>query len=134
MALSEIKAIAAQGLDYQRVLLEAAGLNIANANKTVKPGQSVPLYHVSAQNQTFAEMVSGQDSEPQVIAEVASLKSSYSPSDPTADSHGLVWRPDIDTTQQLIDVTRANRAYEANLRIYNAASSMGKSILQLGNN
>lgn len=135
MALSEIKAIASQGMTEQRLIVEAVGLNIANANKVVRPGASVPVYHVESSHQTFAEMVSGQPlKEPYMVSVNAGLKSHFAPSDPNADGQGMVWRPEIDTTQQLIDVVSATRAYEANLRIYNAASSMGRKILKLGSN
>ncbi|MCG3723694.1 flagellar basal body rod protein FlgC [Vibrio cincinnatiensis] len=135
MALSEIKAIAAQGMAEQRLIVEAAGLNIANANKVVRSGVSVPVYHVESSNQSFAEMVVGQAlKEPHIVSAKAGLKSHYAPSSPNADGQGMVWRADIDTTQQLIDVVSATRTYEANLRIYNAASSMGRKILKLGSN
>jgi len=135
MALSEIKAIASQGLIQQRLIVEAAGLNIANANRMVNQGTNVPLYHVDVESNSFADLVAGNDSKGAHIVSVnAPLKSHFSPTDPSADVQGMVWRPDIDTTQQLIDVVSANRAYEANLRIYNAASSMGKQIMKLGSN
>ncbi|MGF1731273.1 flagellar basal body rod C-terminal domain-containing protein [Photobacterium kasasachensis] len=135
MALSEIKAIAAQGLIQQRLIVEAAGLNIANANRVVNQGTNIPLYRVEVESNSFADLISGKNNNgPQIVSASAPLKSHFSPTDPNADAQGMVWRPDINTTQQLIDVVSANRAYEANLRIYNAASSMGKKIMKLGGN
>ncbi|EJI1278683.1 flagellar basal body rod C-terminal domain-containing protein [Vibrio vulnificus] len=133
MALSEIKAIAAQGLIRQRMIVESAGLNIANANKVYSKGQTAHIYRVKEMSQPFSQLIEGEKLDTsEIVALDVALKPHLSPNDPAADSQGMIWKADIDTTQELIDVVRANRAYEANLRVYNTASSMGKTIMKLG--
>lgn len=133
MALSEIKAIAAQGLIRQRMIVESAGLNIANTNKVYSKGQTAHIYRVKEMSQPFSQLIEGEKiNTPEIVALDVALKPHLSPGDPAADSQGMIWKADIDTTQELIDVVSASRAYEANLRVYNTASSMGKTIMKLG--
>ncbi|MDO6685851.1 MULTISPECIES: flagellar basal body rod C-terminal domain-containing protein [unclassified Agarivorans] len=137
MSIGDIKSIAAYGMLQQRMIIEAAGMNIANANKHLKAGDSSQLFRVDVPKVDWMQASSTTSSDInypklKITSDNIPLKSSYSPNDPNADSSGMTWRPDIDTTQQLIDVVSANRAYEANLRVYNAAGSMGSKIMELG--
>ncbi len=138
MELGEVKAIAAMGMELQRLRLKVAGLNIANAGNKVDPSSPLHAYSVS-----FSEQL-GQLHQ-MSATEIASLKGAviqeqaiapkrlYSPEDPAADHQGYVLKTGIDTTKEMIDSVEATRAYEANLRIFNSALSLEKSALQIGN-
>lgn len=138
MEVGEIKAIAAMGMDVQRLKLKVAGLNIANAGATLSPGAQTKTYSVSfsSQLQNIHQLSAGEiaSMKTAVIQETADQPTRvYSPEDPGADEQGYILKSSIDTTQEMINSVEATRAYEANLRIYNSALSLEKSALQIGN-
>ncbi|GAB3227347.1 flagellar basal body rod protein FlgC [Pseudaeromonas pectinilytica] len=130
MDISSIKSIAAYGMDLERNRLEAAGLNISTANQPLKSGQVARQFSVDT-NSDMAADGEIQNSISLIATPIAS-KQVYMPNNVSADEAGMVNYPDVDVTQQLIDVSTATRAYEANIRIYNSASSMSKKLLEIG--
>lgn len=135
MPIQDIKAIAAFGMQYERARVEAAGRNIANASMPLPVSATksqVYVVNTEGLSMTFDNLLLGNLDAPQVVTEVADSKYVYAPNDSHADANGMVRRPDIDTTQQMLDVVSATRAYEANMRVYNSASAMGQKALEIG--
>lgn len=140
MALDEIKAIAQHGMELQRLQVKLAGLNIANANVAVaSPNQTVSIYKVKSSytNSVSFEALLQTDIKsmrPSIEVDVSDskLRESYEPTNPLSNGHGMVFRPDIDTTQEMLDIISAKRAYESNVRVYNAASAMSRKALEIG--
>lgn len=140
MGLDEIKAIAQEGMSLQRLKVEMAGLNIANANSVVGPdSSSLKVYNVNTSYKSssdFQSLLNGSalDKLPEVTIDsnAAPVNSFYEPDSPLADLTGMVHKPGIDTTQEMLKVIAATRAYEANIRIYNSASAMGQKALEIG--
>lgn len=56
----------------------------------------------------------------------------YDPSHPSADEAGYVHMPNVDIVMELLDLTGAARAYEANLVAFRAAQAAAQSTLQIG--
>jgi flagellar basal-body rod protein FlgC len=55
----------------------------------------------------------------------------YEPAHPDADSNGYVRYPDIDTTQELVNLMDAKRVYEANAAVFQTAKSMLRAALDI---
>ena len=53
----------------------------------------------------------------------------YSPSDSRADAAGLVGYPNVDLAANIVDLTIAQRSYEANMATLRVASDMMKVLL-----
>ena len=138
MELGEIKAIAAMGMDLQRLKLKVAGLNMVSAGSKLAAGTEVSTYSLSFSNQlSNIHQLSAREvanMQPATIHKNAMQPARvYLPEDPVADKDGFVLKSTIDPTLQMINSVEATRAYEANLRIYNSAVSIGKSAAQIGN-
>lgn len=67
------------------------------------------------------------------VAEDSSpMKVVYMPGHPDADSQGFVTMPNVDVVKEMVDMISAQRAYDANVQITNAAKSMINKALEIG--
>ncbi|MEZ0374878.1 MAG: flagellar basal body rod protein FlgC [Candidatus Sericytochromatia bacterium] len=60
------------------------------------------------------------------------LKVVYMPGHPDADADGFVTMPNVDVVKEMVDMISAQRAYDANVQITNAAKSMINKALEIG--
>lgn len=121
---ADLYAITLQGLANERARIEAATANIANINTVASnPAQ---VYRVKQVN--FSASLQGQP----VVEETQSVKSSYQPEHPMADSAGFVYQPDINLASEMLQLNLANRAYEANIRAFNALKDMNAKAMEIG--
>ncbi|MDR0570892.1 MAG: flagellar basal body rod protein FlgC [Clostridiales Family XIII bacterium] len=56
----------------------------------------------------------------------------YDPTHPDANEEGYVLMPNVNRTQEMIDMLGATRAYSANVTMFNATKSMISTALQIG--
>jgi flagellar basal-body rod protein FlgC len=56
----------------------------------------------------------------------------YDPTHPDADADGYVFMPNVNRTEEMINMMAATRAYSANVTMFNATKSMISSALQIG--
>jgi flagellar basal-body rod protein FlgC len=56
----------------------------------------------------------------------------YDPTHPDADDDGYVYMPNVNRTEELINMMAATRAYSANITMFNATKSMINSALSIG--
>lgn len=57
---------------------------------------------------------------------------SYEPNHPLADANGMVRRPDIELTDQMVYMQLAQRGYQANVRTFENAKEAYESLLSIG--
>jgi len=118
--------MSASGLKAQAGRLNTISQNIANAD--------TPGYHRKMTRfEAVLDPVSGQ---PSVIASSAGLDQSalamiYDPSHPLADENGNYEGSNVSLMVEMADAQEAQRSYEANLRSFDNARQMTKSLLEL---
>lgn len=56
----------------------------------------------------------------------------YDPSHPDADKDGYVFLPNINIVEEMVDMLRAVRSYEANITAFNASKNMALRALEIG--
>lgn len=56
----------------------------------------------------------------------------YEPNHPLADENGMVRRPDMDLTDQMVHLQLAQRGYQANVATFERARETYESILSIG--
>jgi flagellar basal-body rod protein FlgC len=134
--MSEIDAAmtaAASGMRAQTVRMRIAAENIANANSTGEtPGadpyrRRVPVFqdYLDAETGVRKVRVAGARDDP------SAFRTRFDPAHPAADAQGIVRLPNVDGLVEAMDVREAQRAYEANLSIIEAARSMNQRALEL---
>lgn len=138
MAIDSILAATRFGLEFERLRLEAASRNIAMANTPNAPGHAAQLARVAvAGSARFdaavdAGIQQAVATRPVLIDVDAPVREVHDPSDPAADANGMVAYPRVDLVEEMGTLVEASRAYEANVRAFNALRSMALHALDIG--
>lgn len=70
--------------------------------------------------------------QPVTIEDLRPYQRVYDPSHPDADKDGYVSLPNINIVEEMVDMMRAVRSYEANITAFNAVKSMALKALEIG--
>lgn len=113
--------IAGSALTAERQRTDIIMQNIANAKTTVtETGEPYRRKQVVLQERPLSfgdelKKASGGVRITQVVENQSGFRSVYDPTHPQADENGYVLYPNVDTTEEMIDLMAASNAYEANL-------------------
>jgi flagellar basal-body rod protein FlgC len=131
MAEINVKAISQTGMAFERARIEAASLNIARANTISSEASKVaPLFTAALSNNEFNK--NGLLPEQVSIHSEVRSKAVYDPSHAMANTQGFIFMPDIDLASEMLTLSSAKRAYEANVKVYNTYKDMSSSALLIG--
>ena len=132
--------VSAAGMNIERMRLDVSATNLANANTTRGPDGTMfkPLRLVAHPTTAFPDVLNGVlgvMTRPQSI-EVETLdlppREVYEPGHPDADARGFVAYPAVNPVSEMVQLISITRAYEANVRAFNAAKSMALKALEIG--
>lgn len=126
MSIDAILEASRAGLDYERLRLDAASRNIANANVPLSPGAAAARLQpadFAGQLPTGAEAAS---------TEPVATRTVHDPGHPMADAEGRVHYPATDLVQEMTTLMTASRGYEANVRAFNLLRGMVLRALEIG--
>lgn len=130
-------AISALGMDVERLRVDVAALNLANANVALGAnGEGYRPMHVVARSGTadFASQFDQWMKVPTVIVEPTANapRQVLEPGHPLADEKGFVSYPAVDHTAEMMTMMNAMRAYEANVAAMNMSRTMVLKALDIG--
>jgi len=134
MSVFDTFRIAASGMTAQRLRMDVAASNIANAEST--RGASGGAYQ--PESVVFqATMMSASDPAPGVSATAVFTPATtstrvYNPTHPDADASGFVSYPDVDIAAQVADTMGAARSYALNATVTSAAKQTAMDALEIG--
>ena len=142
--------ISASSLTAQRLRMDVAAANVANAQTTRatidENGQFVPyrrkmiaiqpnrpsfkhfLQKAQYSQKRFTEGVKAT----QIVHDREPFKLVYEPTHPDANEDGYVNYPNVDPLKEMIDIMSATRSYEANITALNASKDMLLKALEIG--
>lgn len=134
MNLLKIFQVVGSGLYAQRVRLNIAATNIANAQvtRTLEGGpyrakvvvlKAVPISEKNSELKAVKVEKIADDPSP--------FKEVYDPGHPDADERGIVKYPNVDVITEMVELLSAGRAYEANLTVLSTSKSMALKTLDL---
>lgn len=151
MKLFQSMDISASALTTQRLRLDVISSNIANAETTrgryvdgkwqpytrkmvvVEPNtggnsfkQALSHAQKNEENSAYGVRVS------KITEDKSPYKKVYQPSHPDADAEGFVYLPNVDILKEMVDLTAATRAYEANVTAMNSTKSIMTKALEIG--
>ncbi len=139
--LSAAVAAAGSALSAERVRLEAAVSNLANAESTRGPdGQPYRRRDVvlSTADVNSFDAALGRASSAvgvkvvAVVEDQSAFRRRYEPSHPDADAEGFVALPNVDAADEMVDMLSAARAYQANLTAIGLIRDLVQRSLELG--
>lgn len=132
--------ITAAGMDLEKRRLEVAALNLANMHSSVPAGQSpYAVQRLVAQplRVDFNRMLDlpGPGLQPRDVRLVTadlSPRMVHDPGHPHANPRGFVAYASVDQATEMVSVSSALRAYEANVVVASTARAMAMKALDLG--
>ncbi len=135
MSINQILDIASTGMAAQRLRVQLIASNVANS-ETTRTKEGGPFRRKDAVFQSQELGFSGALASAGV--RVASIQSSqepfltrYEPSHPDANADGVVSYPNINPVEEMVNLTEASRAYEANIAVVRSAKAMASSALEI---
>jgi len=135
--------ISGSGLTAQRARLNITAMNIANANttRTLEGGpyraKSVIL-GARPVERSFLDTMESVDGRlrkvdlVEVVEDSTPFKEVFDPGHPDANEDGIVRLPNVEVSEQMVDMIEAQRAYEANVTALETAKSMAMRALDVG--
>lgn len=138
MSYQQAFSISAAGMEVERLRVEVATLNLANAH-TVSGADGhlyQPLRVVSAASAQlpFSSVVQARLSGPTAWTAPAGVapRQVLDPGHPMADAKGFVKQPDVDPAVEMMTMMSALRSYEANVAAMNTVRTMALKSLEIG--
>ncbi|MEW6116905.1 MAG: flagellar basal body rod protein FlgC [Nitrospirota bacterium] len=116
--------VSATALEAQKMRMNVIASNIANINSTSTPaGGPYRRKDVVFASYLYDETSTGVDI-PRIVEDQRPFKTVYDPGHPDANADGYVSYPNINTIEEMVNLTAAARAYEANLTMINTYKEM----------
>ncbi|GLH73820.1 flagellar basal-body rod protein FlgC [Geothrix limicola] len=135
MSINNILDIASTGMAAQRLRVQLIAANVANS-ETTRTKEGGPYRRKDAvfqsQDMGFSQALAGAG------VRVAAIQTSqepfltrYEPAHPDANADGVVSYPNINPVEEMVNLTEAGRAYEANIAVVRSAKAMATSALEI---
>jgi flagellar basal-body rod protein FlgC len=122
---------AISGLTAASTRLSATASNIANSRDTAplspQPGAVQPYQPITVTQTATPDGGTTASEQPITPASTAS----YDPSSPFANNDGEVASPNVDLSQQAVDLNSTALSYDANLKVIQTASQMQGYLLNI---
>lgn len=146
MALFQAFNIAASGLTAERFRMDTIAENIANVNTTHTEDGTGPYrrkivtFAEKTLPGTFAHELKNAmkfDGNGVKVIRVSEdyeeeLRMVYDPANPDADENGYVSYPNVNTVTEMTNLIDASRAYQANVTMFDALTSMAQMGIGIG--
>ncbi len=140
MDYRSVMQIAAAGMSLEKRRVDVAALNLANMHASNPAGEAAYVpQHVSAKpvqaNFSRALGLAEPAMAPREVQLVGSSKASrlvHDPGHPHANAEGFVAYPAVDQATEMLTVSTALRAYEANVAVASTAKAMAVKALEIG--
>lgn len=130
--------VTASALTAQKTRLDVVAQNIANAQttRTARGGpyerQVVSFETELVRKQGAAGAAVQSVRVAQVTTDHSPGQQVYNPQHPDAGADGLVTMPNVNISQEMVDLITASRTYEANLSVVKNARQMAMRTLEIG--
>lgn len=133
MSLFNVFNISGSAMSAQSQRLNVVASNLANADSATsangKPYKAKQV--VFSAIPTQAPDASGVKVK-QIVEDQSPAKVIYDPKHPLADEKGYVTMPNVNVTEEMVNMISASRAYQNNVETMNAAKNMLMKTLTIG--
>jgi flagellar basal-body rod protein FlgC len=106
--------------------MDVVGSTVEEAYKAKKPIFKTVMENYSSNNFEASVRVNGIH-----VTDRANTKR-YDPQNPAASADGFVFMSNVNSIEEMVDMTNASRSYQTNVEVMNATKKMMMSTLQLG--
>ena len=140
MSLLDLMSVSASGMQAQRLRAETIVENLANAETTRTPegGPYKRKDAIFSSASVASAFASELDAQMQTGVTVTGIsidqrppEKQYMPGHPDADADGYVSIPRMNPAEDMVDLTSANRSYQANVAAISAVKDMIQKSIDL---
>ncbi|MEI7839499.1 MAG: flagellar basal body rod protein FlgC [Methylococcaceae bacterium] len=129
--------IAGSGMNAQQLRLNLVASNISNANSVSSSQGSVyksrqPVFGAELKNVIDAENAASKVEVLGVVQSNAPAVMEYAPNHPMADKDGYIFKPNVNTIEEMANMMSASRSYQNNIEVLNTAKQMMLQTLRMG--
>ena len=137
MGLDQALEISVSGIEAERRAMELISSNIANISttRTIYGGpyrrkiavlQEKPLSFEQLLSQAEAKVnnASGGVEVADVVDDMTPFQKVYKPGHPDADEQGFVQMPNVNLSDEMVDMIYVSKLYDANINTFNATKKM----------
>lgn len=136
MSLFKVFEVAGSGMSAQTLRLNTTASNLANAETVA----GSPEQAYKARQPVFAAALKAQQGLQQTIpVQVKAVVESeapnqplHMPNHPDADADGYVYRSNVNTVEELVNMISASRSYQNNVEVMNTSKELLLQTLRLG--
>lgn len=129
--------IAGSGMNAQSLRLNLVASNLSNANSV---SSSLEAVYKSRQPVFAAELKGVMDQQNGasgvnvlgVVESQAPAVMEYAPNHPMADKAGYIYKPNVNTVEEMADMMSASRSYQNNVEVLNTAKDLMLQTLRMG--
>lgn len=137
MSLFNVLDISGSGMSAQSVRLNTTASNIANANSVSSSYEDTykarhPVFAAELEKATERLSPGTRVNILGVVESQKPLTIEYQPNHPMADSNGYIYRPNVNTVEEMTNMISASRSYQTNVSVADAAKQMFNRVLMLG--
>lgn len=121
--------IATSGLRAHSKQIEVISSNVANA-RTTDVGNGKPYRRLEATFKTEDDGIEGVSLD-KILTDMSDFPRIFDPSNPKADEYGYVSMPNVNVPIEMMNLTVATRAYQANAAVLKRYQQMVETTLEL---
>lgn len=134
--------ISASGLTAERLRMDTISSNIVNAGTTRGKDGKPYVRKIAMFQENLKEAYNKSNGKVEdklngvkavgIVDDESELIKVYNPSHPDADEEGFVSMPNVNISNEMVELIASSRAYEANVNAMNAQKSMFLKTLEIG--
>jgi flagellar basal-body rod protein FlgC len=129
--------IAGSGMNAQSMRLNLVASNISNANSVSSSLDQVyksrqPVFAAELKNLLDQQNGASKVNVLGVVESDAPAVMEYAPNHPMADKDGYIFKPNVNTVEEMANMMSASRSYQNNVEVLNTAKQMILQTLRMG--
>lgn len=129
--------IAGSGMNAQSLRLNLISSNISNANSVSSSIDEVyksrqPVFKAELKNVMDKNDASSKVDVVGVVESQAPTVMEYAPHHPMADANGYIYKPNVNTVEEMANMMSASRSYQNNVEVLNTAKQLMLQTLKMG--
>jgi flagellar basal-body rod protein FlgC len=137
MSSFDIFNIAGSGMNAQNLRLNLVASNLSNANSVSSSLNEVyksrqPVFEAEFKNILDKANAAAGVNVLGVVESQAPPVMEYAPNHPMADELGYIYKPNVNTVEEMANMMSASRSYESNVEVLNTAKNLMLQTLKMG--
>ncbi|PPD05310.1 MAG: flagellar basal body rod protein FlgC [Methylobacter sp.] len=137
MSSFKIFDVAGSGLNAQSLRLNLVASNLSNANSVSSSLNTVyksrqPVFAAELQNILDKQSTASKVNVLGVVESQTPAVSEYAPDHPLANQDGYIFKPNVNTVEEMANMLSASRSYQDSVEVLNTAKELMVQTLRLG--